>query len=78
MFLVPTSAIGITGARGNDAANRAIPVLPGSRNGFSVLFDLVPSGKIPSAEVLNWRREHQLLRQARRHHLPLDGFQFGQ
>ena len=50
MFLVPTSAIGITGARGNDAANRAIPVLPGSRNGFSVLFDLVPSGKIPSAE----------------------------
>ena len=41
--------MGITEACGKDAAKRAIPVFPGNKNGFSVLFDLVPSGKIPSA-----------------------------
>ena len=48
--LVPTSATGITFAFGKDAASLAIPVLPGSKKGFLVFFDLVPSGKIPKAE----------------------------
>ena len=47
--LVPVNPMGTTGTSGYDAANLAIPDLPGSRNGGSVRFDLVPSGKIPSA-----------------------------
>ena len=47
MSLVPFSAIGTTFASGYDAASLAMPVLPGSKNGFSVLFDLVPSGNMP-------------------------------
>ena len=38
-----------TGTSGYDAANLAIPVFPGKRNGGSVFFERVPSGNIPNA-----------------------------
>ena len=36
---------------GNEAASLAMPVFPGNKNGCSVFLDLVPSGKIPNAEL---------------------------
>ena len=47
--LVPVNPIGTTGTSGYDAANLAIPVFPGNKNGGSSRFDLVPSGNIPNA-----------------------------
>ena len=73
MFLVPTSAIGITGACGNDAANRAIRFYAAAE----MVFCPFRSSSFGKILVLNLRQEHLLLRQARRHHLPLDEFQFG-